>query len=485
MFYNICRLFFIFGALSLVGCVVGPDFISPQNRFSQSDDSLNYRQLEADSKYQPIIDWQDQDQENIKDWWKSFNNPTINNWVEQALKHSPDVQMAHFALLQAQALADEGAAHLYPDVNFGANVSHQKISTIPLIDNSPTKTYTLHNVGVNVNYIFDVFGGVRRANEYRKAAFEAQRWETDAAMSTIAANVINLLINISSINEQLVTYQKLIDLQQDQVDLAYKQIEIGAISNSELLPIKANLSALKAVIPTLIAQRAGFENQLYALSGQFPQNKHINIKLANIQVPKSIPLWLPSSLVSRRPDIRAAEAKLHQATANVGIAKSGYYPNIAIAGSISSQAINLANLLKTNLWSIALSLTQKLFDGGENLAKKAQADAGLKLAQASYQKVVLNAFSEISNLLINLSSDNQSIDLYRDAQEDSEKSYQIYRKKFNIGSSSVFDLINSEKIFLQTQIDLIKAQSTQLSNIVAIYLAAGGIIDWQAYQIKE
>lgn len=481
---NFTTLYFNISLLILSGCAVGPDFVSPQGDFSNKD-SPQFRQIISEDKDAPKINWLKENEEISSEWWKSFNNPVINEWVEKALKNSPNIKIARSTLAQVRAIAAQTNANNYPEIGLKAGVSRQESATNPLNSNSATNTYTLYSAGVTVNYLFDVFGGVRRANEAQSANIEAQEWETKAAMNTIAANVINLFINLSAIQEQVNTNNKILELQKEQLNKSLKQREIGVLSDAEILPLQANINNYSASLPSLIAQKQNLENQIMALCGEYPDNnkfKDVSISLENINLPKSIPLWLPSELVRRRPDIRSAEAKLHSAYANIGIAEANLYPQVGIAGNISTQAVSAANLFKLSLWSIASSITQSIFKGGETKAKIASAEAGVELAKAQYEKIVLNAFTEVSNLLISLSADSASVNLQKIALKDSQSSYLLYQQKYNFGGASTFDLINTEKVFLQSQLSLIKAKATQLTNIVALYQAAGGVIDFENYK---
>lgn len=461
--------------LLLNACAVGPDFQSPQGNFI-GENAPKFRKNINNEKVENKITFGEQ--EGNSKWWQEFKSPVINKWVEKALSKSPSAKMAYSALTQAGAIAEKSTAGLYPDINIKAGASRQKTAEKPLNDNSATTIYSVYNSSVNVSYVFDIFGGVRRADEYYTAAVETQKWESIGALNTLAGAVVNSIINLALVDEQIKLQNRIITIQKEQLEKVEKQKEIGAVSEFEVINIKANYEATLSVLPTLIANKNNLENQLLTLCGEYPQdNIFENINLKELNIPQEIPLWIPSELVKRRADIRSAESSLHQAYANVGMAKAGYYPQIGIAGSITSQALSSANLFKTTLWSIAASITQSLFKGGETKAQEKSANAGLELAQAKYQKIILNAFSDVSNTIANFQANNSAFKNYTVALELSQKSFELTRKKFEIGTSSVFDLINAEKNYLSAQMSQNKYLAQKFIDVSSLYIAAGGSVE--------
>lgn len=470
-------------SLLLSACAVGPDFQSP--KLADSAMQNGYRSLPSEgemTKQIPELNFLQKARNS--DWWRSFNHPQINAWVEQAVRKSPSARFAKATLDQARAVADGGDALLYPQIDVKASSTWQKVLVNPSLatyasKDPATTTYTLHNVGVQVSYNLDLSGGIRRADESRQAQFASAQWEAQAALNTLAGNVVTTAINLASTSAQVRELENQIALYESQLKIVLKQRAIGIVSDVEVTNFEQALANAKVQLPSAIKNERSLQNQLAVFIGEYPSDQAIaSINLADIAIPSTVPILIPSELIRARPDIQMAEASLHQASANVGIATARYFPQIGISASGNSVASTVANLLNINLWNAALGITQTLFSGGAIRAQKAQADAGLAMAWAQYEKTTLAAFAQVSNTLTNLEQDTLIWVAQNRALGAAEQNWQLAQKRYRAGAISHYETMSLERAYQGAKINQIQAQSMRLSNMVALLMATGSMADF-------
>jgi NodT family efflux transporter outer membrane factor (OMF) lipoprotein len=202
----------------------------------------------------------------------------------------------------------------------------------------------------------------------------------------------------------------------------------------------------------------------------------LKLVLSDLKLPTQIPLSLPSRLVERRPDVLAAEAQLHAATAQVGVAIADMLPQFDITGGIGSVATLMSDLFKggTGFWSAGGSLTQTLFDGGQLLHKKRAADALLDEAGASYRATVLGAFQNVADSLHALTSDAETLEASTRAVGAAQNSFNIARRQLDLGSVNYLFLLVAEQNYRQAQVAVVVAQTNRLADTAALFQALGG-----------
>lgn len=462
----------------LTGCAVGPDFSTPILPDHAPKSFLSKSSSPSGITFAEEV--------NAGAWWTSFGNPTINAWVEKALRKSPNARMAKATLDQASAQLDSAESNLYPQVTLGLGANRSSTLKTPLIaagdkKDAPTNLYTLYNASINVSYVFDFFGGVRRGVESKLAQYEAAQWEWQGAMNTLAGNIITAGINLASVRAQTRDTEIMLNLQEKQLASIEAQRRVGTVSDVEVANAQLSVASTRTQLPSLRKQQRALENQVAVMLGEFPSESWTDgVDLNTLSVPSSIPLWIPSSLVRNRPDIRLAQAQYKMANANVGLAESQYYPQVGISGSITSQALSAANILNTTLWSAGASIVQTLFKGGQLTSQTAQANAALDFARARYEQTVLNAFGNVSNVLTALEQDVIAVKAQNDALQAAERAYRLAQNRYRVGTISLYEQILVERAYQQARISQIQSVATKLANVAALYLAAGGNTDFSA-----
>ena len=308
------------------------------------------------------------DQEVPRDWWTRFGSEELDALVAEALRANPSVQAATAALRQAQENMAAQRGSYYPTVQAGFDATRQRDAVGVLSPNlaSGTALYNLYTPQVTVSYVPDVFGANHRQVESLAALAEASRFELDATYLTLTANVVTAAIQDAGLRAQIAATERVIALEREALSVLRRELELGAIAEGDVFAQEAALAQLETTLPPLHRQLQWSRDLLAALTGHLPADfKPVRFELDQLLLPADLPLGVPSQLVERRPDVRAAQAQLHAATAQVGVAIASLLPQVTITGDIGSSATALGDLFKagTGFWSLGASLTQTLFEG--------------------------------------------------------------------------------------------------------------------------
>ena len=408
-------------------------------------------------------------------WWTLFHSPQLNRLIEQALKANPNLQAAQAALRVAEesAFAEEG--YYYPSVVGG--VSGLRERRLRYTRGDPTgigSPYTLLNVGVNVSYNFDVFGGLRRQVEAYKAQSEYQRFLLEAAYVTLTANVVTAAVQEASLRGQIAATLELIKDERAQLDIVRNEFELGGASAADILAQQTVLEQTEATLPPLKKQLEIERDLLRVLTGHFPnQDVGENFDLSTLELPENLPLSLPSQLVEQRPDVREYEALLHQASAGIGVATANMLPQFTLSGSLATFAgsgLNPGALA----FSVLTGAAQPIFEGGTLLHRKRAAIAAYDQALAAYRYTVLAAFQNVADSLRALQSDADYVKAQAAAERSASESYRVAREQYRAGYIPYLSLLTSEYAYQQTLLTLVQAEASRYVDTAALFQALGG-----------
>ncbi|HVT31571.1 MAG TPA: efflux transporter outer membrane subunit [Rhodanobacteraceae bacterium] len=464
-------------AAALGGCAAGPDFRAPQPPDVPSYTADAVPPSTASAQV-PTGDAQQflQGADVPEHWWTTFANPEIDRRVERALAHSPTIASAQAALRQAEENVSAARGGFFPNVD--ASVGGQRGNGNYFGSTAPgTSVFNVYNAGVKVNYTLDLFGGVRRGVEAQSAVANFQQFQLEGTYLALAANVVTTSVREASLRGQIGATQEIIDVYGKQLDLVKRQHEIGAKSLADVLVIQTQVATARAELPALRQQLAAIETQLAVYLGELPGASELAaVDLDSLTLPRDVPLGVPSELVQQRPDIRAAEAQLHQATAEVGVATANLYPNITLTGSWGSQALHTGDLFAggTKFWGIGFNLLQPLFHGGTLRAQKRASEAGLEKAAADYQTTVLGAFQNVADSLHALELDAENLAAQADAEKSAQKSLDLVRIQYKDGAASYLAVLDATRQYQQARIGLVQARAARLADTAALYAALGG-----------
>jgi NodT family efflux transporter outer membrane factor (OMF) lipoprotein len=468
-------------ALMLAGCAVGPDFVPPS-----APDEAGYTQekLAPRTNGAPgnlpggAVQHFAEGQEVSGQWWTLYHSEPLNKLIEAGLLASPTLEAAKAALRQAQENSAAARGAFFPDLTGNVSATRQKSFTPPLSGGSGFKSiYSLSTASVDLSYPLDVFGGIRRQVEATDATEEYQRFQLVAAYLTLTSNIVTTAVEEASLRAQIRAQAEIIDIEANQLQVLRNQLSLGGVAGGAVLAQEALLGQAKATLPPLEKQLAQSRNHLAVLIGKFPSEEiGATFDLAQLTLPAELPVSLPAKLVEQRPDIKAASAQMHQASAQVGVATANELPQISLTGSIGNTASPAGNLLNpgVGIWSIGGSLAQKLFDGGTLYYQRRAAVAAYDQAAAQYRSTVLSAFEDVANALRALQADADALAANLAADQAAQRSLSLSQEQYRLGAINYATLLNAEQTAQQARISLVQAQATRFSDTAALFQALGG-----------
>jgi NodT family efflux transporter outer membrane factor (OMF) lipoprotein len=469
----------IVGTLALCGCAVGPDFQSPAAPDTQTytREGLPQRAASANSTTAFAQTLRISDSA-MPMWWRQFHSDALDRLVDEALSQSPTLAQARAKLIEAREdyNAQAGSTQ-FPSVDATISASRQKVDPaafgVPNV-NSPGP-FSLFNASVSVQYVFDVFGANRRALEASLAQVDYESFELDAARLSIAGNVVSAAIRRASLQQQIELTHDLEQAQARQLTIIEARFAAGGVAQLDVHSQRTLLAQTRASLPPLTTQLAQTDHQLAILLGATPSKADFSdITFDALHLPDELPVTLPSTLARERPDIRASEALLHQASANVGVATANLYPQFSLSAGFGSQRTNIGDVINgLNIWNIGLNLTQPLFRGGELHAKKRAAQAAYEAALAGYRQTVLQALQQVADSLTALRDDAHELQARDDAWQHAQASVSIASRQYAAGGISQTALLDAQRQALQTAIDRTRAQADQFADSAALFQALG------------
>ncbi|MBB5458039.1 NodT family efflux transporter outer membrane factor (OMF) lipoprotein [Paraburkholderia sp. Cpub6] len=418
-------------------------------------------------------------------WWRAFGSPALDALVQHALDDSPTLAQARAKLDEAQQdYRAQAGGTLWPQVDANLSTTREKIDPEALGFGQLTQgrafaPFTLYSAQVTVSYTLDLFGANRRALEAVAAQVDYQQYELEAARLTVAGNVVTAAIRRASLARQLALTEALLANQMQQLDIAERRYRAGGISEVDLLSQRTLVQQTRATLPPLRTQLAQTDHQLAIYLGRAPAELATTHDLAALDLdtlvlPADLPLTLPSTLARQRPDIRASEALLHQASANIGVATANLYPRITLSGSAATERVNVSDLLTGfNVWNFGAGLTQPLFHGGELLARKRSSEAAWQAALAVYKQTVLQGLQQVADALRALDQDAIALQALDAAQRSAQRGAGIASQRYAAGGISQLTLLDTQRQELQTGLDRTKAAAQRYADTAALYQALG------------
>jgi NodT family efflux transporter outer membrane factor (OMF) lipoprotein len=467
-------------ATLLAGCAVGPDFKRPP---PPAVTGYTETPLPPETASSTGIGAAAQrflsDREIPAEWWTLFHSPPLDQLIRRALANSPTLAASQAALRQSQenlrALTGEV---LYPAVDGTLSARRQQTTGAAFGQpNAKGSLYNLFNASVGVSYALDLFGGGRRELEALRSQVDYQNYQLEAAHLTLTANIVTAAVQEASLREQIRATQELIADLDRQAGIVERQFQLGGASRSDVLAQETQLAQLRATLPPLQLELARTRHQLSALVGAFPVEAALpEFSLDSLELPQELPVSLPSEVVHQRPDVLAAEAVLHQASANIGVATAAMFPQITLTGSIGSEASQTGNLFTgpAAVWSLGAALLQPVFHGGQLRAQRRAAVDAYDQAGAQYRETVLLAFEDVADVLRALDLDAERLKAQVKAEATAHDSLEITQKQFDLGAVNFLSLLVAQRQYRQTQVLLIQAQSQRYADTAALFQALGG-----------
>ncbi len=464
------------GALALssliAGCAVGPDFQRPDlpasaDQFVRTEGAVG----------------EDVAQANDPAFWKQFDDDTLNELIEQAMANNRSLHAAWARLQSAQALLDESQLGRYPTVTAGASAAQQKLAAGQVSPGQPRSARS-YGVQAQASWELDLFGRVRRSIEAQQADSDASRADLAALQLLIASDIAGTYADMRSLQSRLVISQANERNQSQTVDLATKRLNAGMGTELDVRRAKAQWQGTQSRIPALQSQIAVAQHRLSVLMGEIPQAAMIERLNSPSQpstpfmlsAPSSIDPGTPAQVLRRRPDIAAAEARLHSATARIGVATADLFPRLSLGGLLGSWTLAGSSLFTgasaTN--NVVLGVDWSFLDRGRVKARIAASEAGAAESLAQYQQTVLQAVEETENALIRLTKSREENARLASAAEEQSKAEQLARRMYQGGSVSFIDVLDAQRQKLIAEDAELQSRTAHLHAAIDLYKALAG-----------
>jgi NodT family efflux transporter outer membrane factor (OMF) lipoprotein len=487
-----------YGATLLASCAVGPDFAPPP---SPEAKHVTPERPASPGEGQRFAE----DKDIPAEWWTLFRSRPLDELVKEALQNNASLQASEAAVRIAYYNAEAQKGGFYPQVLLTSNDSnnlqsnnralsqinpslfHQFYPTpanvltgIPSpspATNNPNANYGLFLKQFSVSFTPDVWGGNARAVESLVAQTEQQSWQLEAAHLALTTNVVVAAIQEASIRGQIEATKTIIAILRETLEILNRQYSFGSIAKADVIAQEAELAQFEQTLSPLEKQLEIQRNLITALAGRLSfEGPGEKFELKSFTLPSTVPVSIPSKLVTQRPDIKAAEANLHQASAAVGVAVANRLPNVTLSANVGASAFHMAQLFApgTGLYSAAANLSQPIFDGMTLLNKQKAAEAALEQADAQYRDTVVHAFQNVADALRSLQSDAKAVMTARKSEDAAKRSLDIVRMQLKYGQVSQIAVLNAQRTYLLASLSRVQAEATRLSDTAALFMALGG-----------
>jgi NodT family efflux transporter outer membrane factor (OMF) lipoprotein len=432
-------------------------------------------------------------------WWELFKSPELNALVERAFKANPTIPVARAALKQAEELVYAQQGFFFPTLDAGYQFERQKVagnlanSVAPGAQgngqnitayqnpgstphNSPLY-YNLHTAQLTVGFVPDVFGSNRRQVESLAAQADAQRFALEATYVTLASNVVAAAIQEASLRAQIDATQRIIADEQKSLQILRDQLRLGFAMGIDVAAQETALAQTQATLPPLQKQFEQTRDLVRALVGNLPnQDAQETFQLDALELPPEVPLSLPAKLVEQRPDVRAAEAQLHSANAQVGVAIAAMLPQFSITAADGGTATAFAWMFRNGgpFWNVVGGVSQPVFEGGTLLHRKRAASQALLQAAGQYQSTVIAAYQNVADTLHATLSDADALNADVRAEKAAQYTLDLTRRQMGAGYVSYLTLLNAEMAYQEALLTRVQAQAMRHGDTIALFQALGG-----------
>jgi NodT family efflux transporter outer membrane factor (OMF) lipoprotein len=413
--------------------------------------------------------------EPVPQWWRLYRSDALDALVDEGLRNSQTLAAAEKSLAAAhEQLRAQIGSSLLPRVDAGAQATRERALGIPTAGPN-TVLYNVFVGQVEASYTFDLFGAVRYANAELRARVNQQAFQLDAARRALAANIVGSVINVAALDRQIAVTERLVALADDTAREDERRYALGAVSHTQALTSKQSAASLAANLPGLRQQRAAAAHALAVLLGRTPDAAPPVPALESFALPERVPVVLPSELLRSRPDIRAADATLKAAAADVGVATAQLFPSVSLSASMGQSGFSWAKALSGAgaVWSIGAGLSQPIFHGGALRAQRRAAIDNYDAAVLQYKATVLSAFQNVADTLAALEHDAQTLASADTAAGASRTGFEETAARHRLGALPPSAERASEQQYLNAELDAIRATSRRLTDTASLFQAMG------------
>lgn len=442
--------------LMLSGCMVGPDFSRPASVSSQHYDRQAEQQLTKGNAQRITLDRAVEG-----DWWSNFHSAKLDAVMRKAIDGNLDLAAADATIAQANEAIAAARGGLRPQVDFGAEGGRQ---------GAGGRAANFYSVGPAVSFDLDVFGGGKRSVEKKVALADLEKHRYDAAYLTLTGDVASQALLLASARAQIAAVQTLLANDRKNLEIIRAGRQYGSASSVDVAAAKTQLAQDETLLPPLAQQRDTARHALSVLAGEGPADwAPPEFDLADFTLPMDVPVSLPSEVARNRPDILEAEARLHAASAQIGIATADLYPHIQLSGSLGTAGPGIGTI-----WSLVAGLTGPLFHGGTLKANRRGSIDAYDASLARYRQTIVRSLGQVADLLQAIHHDAEEADAQDRALSAAEGSLRLSQAGYKAGATGSLQVLDAQRAYQRALLGQIRARTARHLDTVRLFVALGG-----------
>jgi len=452
--------------MSVCGCAVGPNYKRPK-----VDTPAVYRGLTPEEAGKP-----DTKSFAEQKWWDVFQDEQLKDLIRTALQQNYDLRRAGARILQARAALGITRADQFPTISADASALNERAARQKFIPAVETNT---NRVGLDFNWELDFWGSFRRATEAARANFVASEWGRREIATELVANVASAYFRLRALDLQLEITRRTLASRQDSLRLTRILADGGSTSLLDVRQAEQLVFTAGSEVPSLEQQIEQQENFISVLLGNNPAPVPRGRALTDQPHAPIVPAGLPSSLLQRRPDIRQAEQQLIAANAQIGVARSLYFPQIALTANSGYQSSALTSLFTgpAGFWTFGSTLAQPIFTAGKLRSNVRLAQAQQQEAVLSYQETIQGAFRDVSDGLIAYRKTQEFREQQQLLVNSAQDAARLSHMRYSGGVASYLEVLTNETNYFSAELNLVQAQLKELLALVELYRGLGGAWD--------
>jgi multidrug efflux system outer membrane protein len=458
-------------ALTLPGCVLGPDYRRPDTAaqlpdgFKAPDGWQIARPADGDAK---------------GDWWKNFRDSRLNGLMDQAMANNQSLRAAFLRVEQARTVVRAGTAGLLPSLSLDPSAYRERRSATVRTGEGgvPGRTTTNLALPLVLDYEVDLWGRLRRLLEAARAEAEASDADYHNVMLALQADLAANYFSLRALDREIEILREGIDLRKKSLNLNRKRLEAGDIDEVDVSRAETEVSSTESEVLGLLKTRAEFENALAVLSGA--PSSDFSVSPAPLTAPPpAIPGALPADLLERRPDVAQAERVVQAENARIGVAKAAFYPSLRLGGRAGLESASLDKLFRADsrTWGLGPEISVPIFEGGKNKAELERSRFRYEETVASYRQTVLNAVREVDDALAGTSLLARQFEAQQRTVVSAARTVELSQQRYDAGLVAFFDVVDAQRTALDAQRTAARIQGTRHLATIALVKALGG--DWK------
>lgn len=486
---------FVLVSIVAGGCAVGPSYTTPKTDMPANwsvDSQGGITSAPASPERSAEADRE------IGIWWTMLNDPALNSLIEQALKSNYDLRIAQARVREARAARGVVAADRFPNVDANGSYSHSRRSENAFSGGGggggaggstsgfapPGQETDFYQVGFDASWELDFFGRVRRSVEAAEADIQVADENRRDVLVTMVSEVARNYVDVRSFQRRLAIAQENIQAQQETLQLSESRFHAGLVSELDVAQSRAQLATTQSQVPRLEASVQQSMHALALLLGKQPTALEAELSQAGPipGAPPRVPVGLPSDLLRRRADIRAAERQLAAATARIGVATADLFPRFTLTGSLGLSAEDAGMLFNAGSrnYSIGPSVTWPIFDAGRIRSNIQVQNARQEQALASYERTVLVSLADVEDALIAFWKEQSRRESLAQAVGANSRAFDLSNELYSRGLGDFLSVLESQRSLYLSQDQLVQSDQTVTANFIAVYKALGG--GWEAFE---